>query len=81
MPKVQFSGAVRSAVNDAASIQIEADSIRELLRKLGERYPAMQSHIDDGVAVSINGQIYRDQLNTPLPPDAEVFIMPRVPGG
>lgn len=62
-------------------MQIEADTIRELLRKLAERHPAVQSHIDDGVAVSINGHIYRDQLSTPIPTDAEVFIMPRVPGG
>ena len=60
---------------------IEAETIRELLRKLAERYPKTQAHIDDGVAVSINGQIYRDGWSTPIPNDAEVIILPRVPGG
>jgi molybdopterin converting factor small subunit len=64
-----------------ASVNIEAASIRELLRKLVERYPAMQARVDDGVAVSINGQIYRDNWGEPIPADAEVFLLPRIPGG
>ena len=81
MPDIQFSGAVRHAVGDVASIHIEATTIRELLRKLVERYPRLQAQIDEGIAVSINGHIYRDGWTTPIPPDAEVFLMPRVPGG
>jgi len=81
MPVVQFSGAVRGAVNEIASMEIEAATIRELLRKLAERYPKLQAHIDEGIAVSIDGHIYRDQVSTSIPPDAEVFLMPRVPGG
>lgn len=81
MPVVQFSGAVRSAVGEVASMHIEAETIRELLRKLAERHPKLQAHIDEGIAVSIDGHIYRDRLSTPIPPDAEVFLMPRVPGG
>lgn len=81
MPVVQFSGAVRSAVGDVASMQIEATTIRELLRKLVERHPRLQSHIDEGIAVSIDGHIYRDRLNTEIPSTAEVFLLPRIPGG
>jgi len=81
MPVVQFSGAVRGAVDEIASMEIEAETIRELLRKLAERYPKLQAHIDEGIAVSIDGHIYRDQVSTSIPPDAEVFLMPRVPGG
>ena len=81
MPDIQFSGAIRSAVGDVASMHIEADTIRELLRKLVERHPRLQPLIDDGIAVSINGQIYRDGWSTTIPADAEVFLMPRVPGG
>ena len=41
----------------------------------------MEPHIKRGVAVSIDGKIYRDQWETPLPPDAEIYLLPRVPGG
>ena len=78
---MQFSGAVRSAVNDVASLEIEATTIRELLRKLVERYPKLAGQIEEGVAVSIDGHIFRDQQNAEIPADAEVFLLPRIPGG
>jgi len=81
MLEVSLSGSLRDAVDGAASISIEAATIRELLRKLVERYPRMQSRIDEGVAVSINGDIYRDNWGEPIPEGAEVFLLPRIQGG
>jgi molybdopterin converting factor small subunit len=60
---------------------MDAGTIRELLRKLVERYPRMQSHVDDGVAVSINGEIFRDNWGEPIPEGAEIFVLPRIRGG
>ncbi len=60
---------------------MDAGTIRELLRKLVERYPRMQSRVDDGVAVSINGEIYRDNWGEPIPEGAEIFVLPRIQGG
>ncbi len=81
MLEVSLSGSLRDAADGAASITIEAASIRELLRKIVERYPRMQSRIDEGVAVSINGEIYRDNWGEPIPEGAEVFLLPRIQGG
>ncbi len=81
MLEVNFSGSFRDAVDGAASISIEAATIRELLRKLVERYPRMQSHVEDGVAVSINGEIFRDSWGEAIPAGAEVFVLPRIRGG
>ena len=39
---------------------MDAKTIRELFRKLEEAYPGMAPHISRGVAVSIDGRIYRD---------------------
>ena len=41
----------------------------------------MEPHIKRGVAVSIDGKIYRDQWDTLLPEGAEIYLLPRVPGG
>ena len=60
---------------------MNAKTIRELFRVLIEQYPGMEPHINRGVAVSINGQIFRDQWDTALPDDAEIYLLPRVPGG
>ncbi|MGI9323454.1 MAG: MoaD/ThiS family protein [Pseudomonadales bacterium] len=82
MHKVSLSGVLRAAANDQAEVQLAATTIRELLTSLVAQYPAMQKHIDEeGIAVSINGEIYRDEWSTPIPPNAEVFLLPRIPGG
>jgi sulfur-carrier protein len=79
--EIHLWGALRPMADGALSISVEAKTIRELFRVLAEKYPGMEPHFKRGVAVSINGQIYRDQLDTVLPQNAEIYLMPRVPGG
>ena len=79
--QVAVTGLLRTAVNGAASINIEADTIRELLRKLVERYPKFEPLLEAGVAVAINGEIFRDNWSEPIPAGAEVVLMPRIQGG
>jgi len=79
--EVNLSGPLRSAAGEAASIEIEAGTIRELLRKLVEQYPAMDQHLDQGIAVSIDGTMYRDDRDIRIPPNAEVVLLPRIQGG
>ena len=79
--EIHLWGALRPLVGGASSVLIEAETIRELFRKLQEHYPGMEPHIKRGVAVSINGKIYRDLWDTSLPQGAEIYLMPRIPGG
>ncbi len=78
---VNLSGPLRAAADGAATVELEASSIRELFNVMRERYPAFAAAIENGVAVAINGEIYRDQWSTPIPPSAEVFLLPRIQGG
>ena len=78
---IHLWGALRPMVGGALSISVEASTIRELFRKLVDLHPGMEAHIKRGVAVSIDGKIYRDQWDTPLQNGAEIYLMPRVPGG
>ncbi len=79
--EVNLSGSLQDATDGAASIEIEAETIRELLRKLVERYPRLQGRIDEGVAVCVNGEIYRDNRDVAIPEGAEVVLLPRIQGG
>ncbi|MCZ6711291.1 MAG: MoaD/ThiS family protein [Gammaproteobacteria bacterium] len=79
--EVNLAGSIADTTDGAASIEIEAATIRELLRKLVERYPRLQSRIDEGVAVCINGEIYRDNRDVAIPEGAEVVLLPRIQGG
>ena len=81
MLKVCLSGPLKAAADGAASVAINAATIRELLRELVKLYPDMQSQLDDGIAISVNGQIFRDSWSEMIPEDAEVYLLPRIQGG
>jgi molybdopterin converting factor small subunit len=52
-----------------------------MFRKLEEQYPGMAQHIARGIAVSINGKIFRDTWGEKLPEGAEIYLLPRIQGG
>ena len=81
MLTVSLSGSLRSAVGGVDSIEVQASTIRELLTKIAERYPDIDKHMEEGIAVSIDGQIYRDSWSEVIPEGAEVFLLPRLQGG
>ena len=81
MLKVCLSGPLKAAADGAASVSISAATLRELQRELIEQYPGMQNQLDDGIAVSVNGQIFRDNWSKKIPAGAEIFLLPRIQGG
>ncbi|MFT5577323.1 MAG: molybdopterin synthase sulfur carrier subunit [Paraglaciecola psychrophila] len=81
MLQVQVTSSISQVLDGAHSIAVEAQTISELMRKLADRYPRLQRQLDEGIAVSINGQIYRDNWQVAIPADAEVYLLPRIPGG
>ena len=81
MAEIHLWGALRPAADGASVISVDAKTIRELFRKLEEDYPGMTPHLARGIAVSINGRIYRDSWQTELPDGAEIYLLPRIQGG
>ena len=81
MIRVSFTSTFRSALDGADQLEVEARTIRELLSALVAQYPRMQKHLDDGIAIAIEGQIFRDNWSAVIPTDSEVFLMPRIQGG
>ena len=81
MVQVSLSGSLRSAADGKDIVEIQARTIRELMTKIVERYPRMGQYLDAGIAVAIDGEIYRDNWQVEIPEEAEVFLLPRIPGG
>lgn len=81
MADVKVWGALRPATGGAAKLDIQASTIRELLRKLEQQYPDTAPFIKAGIAVSIDGVIYRDSWGQALPESAEIYLLPRIEGG
>ena len=81
MVKVMLGGTLKSAAGGVSEFDLEAGDIKELLDRLGEVCPALKPRLDKGVAVAIDGRIYRNAWFEPVPPGSEVFILPRMSGG
>ena len=81
MVEVTLWGSLRAAAGSKNKLDIEAKDIRELFRKLTEQYPGLEPYIERGIAVSIDGVIYRDTWSKELPQGAEIFLLPRLVGG
>ena len=81
MAEIKVWGGLRPATGGASTINIEAATIRELLRKLVERYPDTAPFVKAGIAVSIDGVLYRDSWGQKLPSSAEIYLLPRIVGG
>lgn len=79
--QVKLWSALRPFAQGRDSVGIEAGTIRELFVKLEEQYPGMAPLIAQGIAVSVDGTLYRDSWDTRLPAGAEVFLLPRIQGG
>ena len=78
---VTYLSAFRPALGGAESLEIQAKTLRELMRKILKKYPRMKKHLDAGIALAIDGQIYRDDWDVEIPEGAEVYLMPRITGG
>ncbi len=81
MARVVLSGNLRKFTGGETEVELEAGNVRQLFRVLGERYPGIKPHLEEGLAVAIDGQIYQDAWLEPIPPDAEVHLLPQIAGG
>lgn len=81
MHEVLLFGGLREVVDGAESVQVEGATIREVLHNLSEQYPPMRERISQGIAVAIDGTIYRDDWEQPIPEGAEVGLLSRIAGG
>jgi molybdopterin converting factor small subunit len=81
MPRVVLIGNLTQITGGVAEFQLSATSVKQLFQQLAERHPALGPHLEEGVAVAIDGQIYQDALLQPIGPDSEVFVLPQIAGG
>ena len=81
MARVVLVGNLAQLTGGVAEFQLSATSVKQLFHQLAELHPALAPHLEEGVAVAIDGQIYQDTLHEPIAPDSEVFVLPQIAGG
>jgi molybdopterin synthase sulfur carrier subunit len=81
MAHVTLIGNLRQFTGGVSALDVEAATVRQLFTRLGEKYPELAPHLEQGSAVAIDGQIYQDALFQEIGPDSEVHILPQIAGG
>ena len=81
MVDVTLWAGLRPLADNQKTVRVQARTIREMLRKLQDRYPALAAPIKGDVAVAVNGVIYRNDWSQELPEGAEVMLVRRIAGG
>ena len=81
MARVVLVGNLAQFADGVTDFDLPATSVKHLFELLAQRHPALAPHLETGVAVAIDGQIYQDALLEPIAPDSEVFIIPQIAGG
>ncbi len=81
VPRIVLTGNLRQYTGGVVEFDLEVSTIAQLLRTLGQLHPQLAPHLEAGVAVSIDGQIFQDALLEQIPPHAEVHLMPQIAGG
>jgi molybdopterin converting factor small subunit len=81
MPRVVLVGNLVQLTGGVAEFTLSATSVKQLFEQLTELHPVLGRHLEDGIAVAIDGQIYQDSLLEPIGPDSEVYLLPQIAGG
>lgn len=81
MAHVTLMGNLRQYTGGITQLEVDAANVRQLFRKLGDKFPELAPHLEEGLAVAIDGQIYQDALLEPIGEGAEVHILPQIAGG
>ncbi|HEX7785920.1 MAG TPA: MoaD/ThiS family protein [Methylomirabilota bacterium] len=81
MARVVLVGNLAQVTGGVAEFDLSATSVQQLFRQLAELHPALEPHLETGVAVAIDGQIYQDALFAPIDDKSEVFLLPQIAGG
>jgi molybdopterin synthase sulfur carrier subunit len=78
---VLSGGFSRRYTGGAREFQIEAKSLRGVIKELDRLYPGLGEHLEEETTVAIDGEIHEVGYLQPLKQGSEVFFIPKLEGG
>ena len=82
MPKVLISGSsCASFTGGRTEFDVAATTFRRLVLELEERFPGLGEHVEEAMAVAIDGEIFQDAYGVELRPESEIVLIPKIAGG
>jgi len=73
-----FSDDYTGGVNE---FEIEAKTLRGIIKTLDELYPGLGEHLEEETTVAIDGELYEVGYSLPVRPGCEIFFIPKIEGG
>lgn len=87
MVKLLIPVTLRTLSDGEPEIEAVGHTLRSVIADVAERYPDLAARlvqngrIGRGLTLAINGDVVSTGLVTPVPPDAEIAIVPQISGG
>ena len=81
MARVVLNGNLRQYSGGESEFELDAKNVHQLFAQLGAKHPELAPHLEEGIAVAIDGEIYQDALFADIGADSEVHIIPKIAGG
>jgi molybdopterin converting factor small subunit len=81
MVEVALWSSLRPFAGGAETVEVEGETVGEVLEDLARKYPGLAPHLEAGVSVAVDGRVIASSLTEPVKPDSEVFLMQRIKGG
>jgi molybdopterin converting factor small subunit len=64
-----------------STVETQAATVRELIADLEARFPGLGDFVDQRMAFAIDGVIHQNAWFSPIGPDSEVWLIPKIGGG
>jgi len=81
LARIALSSALAPYTGGVLELELEVANVRQLFQALGARFPELREHLEAGIAVAIDNEIYQDALLQPIPRDSEVVLITKIAGG
>jgi len=81
MARISLASHLLRYTGGTRELELEVATVRQMFAALAERYPDLREHLENEVAVAIDGEIYQDALLQPIARDSEVVLIARIAGG
>jgi molybdopterin converting factor small subunit len=79
--KVVLNGNLKQFSDGQTDFELDVKDVRQLFAQLGARFPELAPHLEEGIAVAIDGEIFQDALFAAIGPESEVHVIPKIAGG
>lgn len=79
--RVVLNGNLKQFSDGRSQFELDVYNVRQLFAQLGALYPELAPHLEEGIAVAIDGEIFQDAWFAAIGPDSEVHVIPKIGGG